>query len=61
MTAPARHADPAEVVATLRSLHGRLEQWLPLVAERRKLAEQWHAATGQDPASWSPNSSATPR
>ncbi|NGO46691.1 DEAD/DEAH box helicase [Streptomyces ureilyticus] len=46
---PARRGDPAEVAAGLHDVHGRLERWLPLIAERRKLAEQWHAAVVQDP------------
>ncbi|MGX1759289.1 DEAD/DEAH box helicase [Streptomyces lydicus] len=48
LTVPTRHSDPGEAMATLRNLHHRIEQLLPLAAERRKLTEQWHTAIAQD-------------
>ncbi|MFH8790968.1 DEAD/DEAH box helicase [Streptomyces sp. NPDC017941] len=48
-TVPTRQLDPADAMATLRSLHGRLKEWLPLAAERSKLTEQWNAAIDEDP------------
>ncbi|GAA4787665.1 DEAD/DEAH box helicase [Streptomyces ziwulingensis] len=49
LAVPTRRSDPADATATLRSAHGRLEQWLPLAAQRGELSEQWHAAIDRDP------------
>ncbi|MEU6664202.1 AAA domain-containing protein [Streptomyces sp. NPDC046821] len=46
---PDRVADSAEAAATLRTLYGQLDGWIPLLSRRQDLARQWQAAMGQDP------------
>ncbi|MFE7113839.1 AAA domain-containing protein [Streptomyces sp. NPDC057654] len=47
---PTRLTVPADAAATLHTLHGRLEGWLPLLSQRQELTRQWQAAIGQEPS-----------